>query len=292
MAPKISLKVLVYTGIGPWSALLCLLISLQFSEFEVFLFGSWPMQSQWIRRMSETPATSQKTSHNTPPICYCNTPLICIAVLLMPLRSEEKEILSVLLPVVSQYASHLYCNTPLIRIAVLLGNLGGCGHRDVPQWKTHSLMIIALSVIASQTMHLAVKGASDRASDRLRLAQFAPWLARKCERPSHGAQPCGAIPRVWRGLITEISKHWAGSPNKSINHIGKCCPKNVRKLCLQPLWTIFGQFFRHFSDILSAFPLLGCPTICPLQVQSLKFPNVVALNGVKRGPMKRGAKER
>ena len=52
---------------------------------------------------------------------YCSTPPICIAVLLVPLRSEEREILSVLLPFVSQYASHLYCNAPPICIAVLLG---------------------------------------------------------------------------------------------------------------------------------------------------------------------------
>ena len=50
---------------------------------------------------------SQYASH-----LYCNTPPICTAVLLVPLRSEEREILSVLLPFVSQYASHLYCNTP------------------------------------------------------------------------------------------------------------------------------------------------------------------------------------
>ena len=59
---------------------------------------------------------SQYTSH-----LYCNTPPICTAVLLVPLRSEEREILSVLLPFVSQYASHLYYNTPPICIAVLLG---------------------------------------------------------------------------------------------------------------------------------------------------------------------------
>ena len=59
---------------------------------------------------------SQYTSH-----LYCNTPPICTAVLLVPLRSEEREILSVLLPFVSQYASHLYCNTPPICIAILLG---------------------------------------------------------------------------------------------------------------------------------------------------------------------------
>ena len=52
---------------------------------------------------------------------YRSTSSICIAVLLMPLRSEERETLSVLLPFVSQYAPHLYRNTPSICIAVLLG---------------------------------------------------------------------------------------------------------------------------------------------------------------------------
>ena len=57
---------------------------------------------------------SQYTSH-----LYCSTPPICIAMLLVPLGTKEREILSVLLPFVSQYA-HLYCNTPPICIAVLL----------------------------------------------------------------------------------------------------------------------------------------------------------------------------
>ena len=70
---------------------------------------------------------SQYTSY-----LYCSTPPTCIAVLLAPLDSKERETLSVLLPFVSQYASHLYCSTPPICIAVLLRNLGGCGHRDVP----------------------------------------------------------------------------------------------------------------------------------------------------------------
>ena len=39
----------------------------------------------------------------------------------MPQRSEERETLSVLLPFVSQYASHLYRNMPPICIAILLG---------------------------------------------------------------------------------------------------------------------------------------------------------------------------
>ena len=82
------------------------------------------------------PLLLEKVSQYTPNL-YCNTPPVCIAVLLVPLRSEEREILSVLLP---SYASHLYCNTPPICIAIRLPfvsqcfweNLGGCGHQDVP----------------------------------------------------------------------------------------------------------------------------------------------------------------
>ena len=69
-----------------------------------------------------TTTTSQKSVAIHTSNLYCNTPPICIAVLLVPLCFEEKEILSVL-PFVSQYASHLYCSTPPICIAVLLGKL-------------------------------------------------------------------------------------------------------------------------------------------------------------------------
>ena len=64
--------------------------------------------------MSETPTTttSQKVSQYASHL-YRST--------FVPLGSKEREILSVLLPFVSQYASHLYCNTPPICIAVLLG---------------------------------------------------------------------------------------------------------------------------------------------------------------------------
>ena len=73
---------------------------------------------------------SQYTSH-----WYCNTPPICIPVLLAPLGSKERER--------CQCSSHLYPSTPPIWIAIRLPfvsqyfwqNLGGCGHRDVP----HSL---------------------------------------------------------------------------------------------------------------------------------------------------------
>ena len=39
---------------------------------------------------------------------YCDTPPICIAVPSVPLSCEEREILSVLLPSVSRYTSHLH----------------------------------------------------------------------------------------------------------------------------------------------------------------------------------------
>ena len=54
--------------------------------------------------------------------------------------------------------------------------------------------------------------------------------------------------------------HWTGSPKKSIDQIGKNCPKNVRKLCFQPLWTIFGHFSDIFSTSLGHFvdiPIFG-----------------------------------
>ena len=70
---------------------------------------------------------SQYASH-----LYRSTPPICIAVLLVPLGSTEREYW--------QYSSHLYRSTPPICIAIRLPfasqcfweNLGGCGHRDVP----------------------------------------------------------------------------------------------------------------------------------------------------------------
>ena len=55
-----------------------------------------------------------------PPICMAilNTPPICIAALLAPLRYKEREILSVLLPFVSQYVSHLYCDLSVLKRSV------------------------------------------------------------------------------------------------------------------------------------------------------------------------------
>ena len=71
----------------------------------------------------EPPLLLKKVSQYTSSL-YCGTPPICIAMFLVPLRSAEREILSVLsvlLPFVSQYTAHLHCSTPPICIAALLG---------------------------------------------------------------------------------------------------------------------------------------------------------------------------
>ena len=49
-----------------------------------------------------------------------------------------------------------------------------------------------------------------------------------------------------RRALLVTGEHWTGSPNKSIDQIGKNCPKNVPKLCFQLLQTIFGHFFDVF----------------------------------------------
>ena len=57
-------------------------------------------------------------------------------------------------------------------------------------------------------------------------------------------------------FMVETGEHWTGSSNKSIDQIGKNCPKNARNLCFQLLRTNFGHFSdifptppRHFVDI-------------------------------------------
>ena len=81
--------------------------------------------------------------------------------------------------------------------------------------------------------------------------------------------------------IDVAGKHWTGSPNKSTDQIGKNCPKNVRNCAFHPsrqfldfFWT-FSDIFRHFLDIIWTFcrhsNFLGCPTICPLQPDRLRF---------------------
>ena len=75
-----------------------------------------------VRRMSETPTTttSQKSIAIRLPFVSQYASHLYRSTF-VPLGSKEREILSVLLPFVSQYASHLYCNTPPICIAILLG---------------------------------------------------------------------------------------------------------------------------------------------------------------------------
>ena len=84
-----------------------------------------------FRRMSENPNRHYFSDK------YRNAPPICIAIRLQFVLQYfwcPCQVLSVLLPFVSQYARHLYCNTPpiLYRSAFGWENLGGCGHRDVP----------------------------------------------------------------------------------------------------------------------------------------------------------------
>ena len=75
---------------------------------------AWKFQSRrailnffnlWALRETQPPLLLKKSIAIHTSNLYCNTPPICIAVLSVPLRSEEREILSVLLPFVSQYAT-------------------------------------------------------------------------------------------------------------------------------------------------------------------------------------------
>ena len=100
-----------------WALLACRVRKLLGAPICGFFSEEFPQNNV---RKKKTPPLLKKVSQYTSKL-YCGTPPICIAVLLVPLRTEEREILSVLLPFVSQYASHLYCNTSPICIAVLLG---------------------------------------------------------------------------------------------------------------------------------------------------------------------------
>ena len=96
----------------------------------IHCFSGWWGQIIF-RRMSETPTTttSQESIAIHTSNLNCKTPPICIAVLSVPLRSEEGKH--------CQYSSHLYRSTPPICIAIRLPfvsqyfweNPGGCGHR-------------------------------------------------------------------------------------------------------------------------------------------------------------------
>ena len=60
---------------------------------------------------------------------------------------QRQAVLSVLLPFVLQYASHVYCNAPPICIAELRGHLGGCGHQDGPQYGCKGAVTTCLSIV-------------------------------------------------------------------------------------------------------------------------------------------------
>ena len=79
-------------------------------------FQEWVDTFSTDRQKPQPPLLLKKVTQHISHL-YCHTPPICIAVLLVPLGSKEREILSVpiciavLLPFVSQYASHLYRST-------------------------------------------------------------------------------------------------------------------------------------------------------------------------------------
>ena len=74
---------------------------------------------------------------------------------------------------------------------------------------------------------------------------------------------------------------WAGSPNKSIDQIGKNCPKNVPKIVFSAPPDNFSDIFRTFCRH-SLFP--GCPTICPLKCWFLTNGNI-SISGPEWGLM-------
>ena len=102
---------------------------------------------------------------------------------------------------------------------------------------------------------------------RHRLTGVSPSACNSTHDPDRAlAHRDGVLWELAFGNVTGV--HWTGSPNKSIDQIGKKCPKNVRKLCFRPLWTIFGHvqtFFDIFRTFCRHSHFLGCPTICPLQ---------------------------
>ena len=77
------------------------------------------------KQKPQPPLLLRKVSQYTSNL-FCNSLQfpICIALLPVPLRSEERELLSVRLPFVLQYASHLYRNTfGKILVVVVTGML-------------------------------------------------------------------------------------------------------------------------------------------------------------------------
>ena len=77
----------------------------------------------------------------------------------------------------------------------------------------------------------------------------------------------GVTPECILKVVT--GEHWTGSPNKSIDQIGKHCPKNVWKTSKNCVFSPSGRFadiFRHFSDILSTFPFSGLSNHLPVAI--------------------------
>ena len=109
-------------------------------------------------------------------------------------------------------------------------------------------------------------------------------LIRSYEIASKKGSACCCLMAPHSGALTETpttrttylvtGEHWTGSPNKSIDQIGKKYPKNVRKLCFRPLWTFVGHFFDIFRTFCRHCGFLGCSTICLLQ--HLSIPNLKA----------------
>ena len=70
---------------------------------------------------------------------------------------------------------------------------------------------------------------------------------------SSGFQPHSS--GVWKGMVA-TGEHWTGSPNKSVDQIGKRCQENVQENVFSAppdnFWTFLGffsTFFGHFIDI-------------------------------------------
>ena len=147
----------------------------------------------------------------------------------MPLRSEEREILSVLLPFVSQYASRLYCNTPPICIAVLLGKSWrlwspGCSPHDTCKANRQIVM-------------KAVSGCW----------QALRWASAEL-REDYDIILQAASDKGCNGPALDRVTEQKNRPNRQ--KMSENCVFGPFGQFLD----IFRTFFRHLSDILSTFP--------------------------------------
>ena len=79
----------------------------------------------------------------------------------------------------------------------------------------------------------------------------------------------------WRSkLSVETGEHLTGSPNKSIDQIGKNCQKMSETCVVGPsmqFLDIFRTYFRLFSDILSTFLVSGLSNDLPFYKLSASF---------------------